>query len=142
MPKKGLTKAPSPTVQPFSHPPPPPHCSHTTDEKTSPRYPGNDLHLTVGVATVQVAPRLYVTSGSHELPFIAYSDPEHQRAQRDLHCRGNRRPKSGLAEDTALDPFDVATMLAMAQMQAEAIPGAAFYKVFAIGLAICSSNAD
>lgn len=35
-----------------------------------------------------------------------------------------------MAEDTALDPFDVATMLAMAQMQADAIPGAAFYKVF------------
>lgn len=134
MPKEGLPKAPSPTV-----PPPPPFLSYSTDETPlSPRYPGNDLHLTVGASTVQIAPRLYVTSGSHELPFIAYSDPEHQRTQRDLHSRGNRRPKSGLAEDTALEPFDVATMLAMAQMQADVIPGAASYKVlFAIGLAIC-----
>lgn len=70
-------------------------------------------------------------SGSWNLPFIAYNDPEHQRAQRDLYSRERPIQESVESEDNLLEiePFDVATMLAMAQMQASLMPGAAFYKV-------------
>lgn len=70
-----------------------------------------------------------MTSGSHELPFLAYNDPDHQRAQRDLNSREGLERRSSTGEDTVLEPFDVATMLAMAQMQADVMPEVAVYKV-------------
>lgn len=106
-------------------------CHNSLTKENNSRYPDTNLQLKLGPATVRISPRLCVTSGSCNLPFVAYNDPEHQRAQRDLYSRERQRQKSVEPEDNLLEiePFDVATMLAMAQMQASLMPGAAFYKV-------------
>lgn len=104
------------------------------------RYFRHSFHLKMGSITTHVKAQMYIEHTGQcniSVPFLAYNDANYRRAQKYRHTR-SRRARQQLsysatsisAESSVIvEPFDVAVLLAMAQVQQKMLPTEKMYKV-------------
>lgn len=98
---------------------------HRDPHRLSFSRPGSLLTLSIAEWDVMLEPLDYTARGG--VPFLAYNDPAHRHQKREaLKRRRWPTPYSATGEIDAIDPFDVAVLIALAQAQARLLGGLHF----------------